>query len=202
MRRPQQAAEPRGRYAAVFLEWQTSRHPSSFLFNPFQVFTRLPSFCSINKASKTHRPLVAASVCCLRCQASVSSAPQTSQVTFRHRTTPVMCSDRWQMSLLKFLAPFISSFSQLTGLNQLRQRLAEEIRSVTPSFISLECVVLFIFCCYLYGPSVTLLLRLAIINAGYYNISFRFFFFFSFTASHEVQIAMHIHMMRKCHVLY
>lgn len=45
--------------------------------------------------------------------------------------------------------------------------------------------------------------RLAIINAGYYNISFRFFlFFFSFTASHEVQIAMHIRMMRKCHVLY
>lgn len=162
MRRPQQAAEPRGRYAAVFF-FRVANLPSLFL-----LFVQpLPGFhpdCRRSAPSIRHQKRIVPwwphlfVVCAAR--PSVSSAPQTSQVTFRHRTTPAMCSDRWQMSLLKFLAPFVSSFSQLTGLNQLRQRLAEEIRSVTPSCISLECVVLFIFCCYLYGPSVTLLLQI------------------------------------------
>lgn len=50
-----------------FLKWPTSRHRSAFLYNRFQVFTRLPSFCTIKKASKKRRPLVGASVRCLRC---------------------------------------------------------------------------------------------------------------------------------------
>lgn len=147
----------KGALRGCFLEWQTSHHPSSFLFNQFQVFTRLPSFCSINKASKTHHPLVAHLfvVCAAR--------PPCRQRHGRHRWLSVIAQlpscvptggkcHSWSSWRLSFQAS-----PQWTGLNQLSQRLAEEIRSATPLCISLECGVFFIFC-YLYGPSVTLLL--------------------------------------------
>lgn len=98
-----QGSGTKGALRSCYLDWQTSRHPAH------TTNSRFSSDCCHSPLSirhqKSHHPSVGHLIVVCAQKALVSSTPQPSRVTFCHRTTSVICADRWQVSVL---APFIT----------------------------------------------------------------------------------------------